>query len=150
MPSKFSFLVLIQFRLVWTKLNLSSSNFIPFISITYKITYKTNITYKTCTFINGDIWNFCLEIFRNWDINARGWQSCIISYDFRIIQIFFLKKFNIVVDLLMIYKLKKKKKLFHYFYISQFYTPTKKRDFSTKKKKSKTKIITNRPTQVYK
>ena len=58
---------------------------------------------------------------------------------------FLLKKFNIVVDLLMIYKLKKKKKFLIISIIRSSIHQLKKRNFSTeKKKKYKTKIITNR------
>ena len=47
---------------------------------------------------------------------------------------FLLKKFNIVMDLhdLQIFFLKK---MFHYFHISQFYTPTKKKGLLNQKKK---------------
>ena len=122
-------------------------NFIPFISIiiSYLLTLS-RIKHKTCTcftFIIGKIWNFCLKIFWNWDINARGWQPCIISYDFWIIWIFPLKKSNIVVDLLMIYKLGEKKKGF---IISIFHSSIVPKISPPKKKKKKTLKERNRAT----
>ena len=62
---------------------------------------------------------------------------------------FLLKKFNIVVDLLMIYKFKKKKKCFIISIFCSSIHQLKKGTSQPKKKKSKTKIITNRPAQVY-
>ena len=34
----------------------------------------------------------CSKIFKNWNINTRGWQQCIISINFLIICIFYFEK----------------------------------------------------------
>ena len=48
--------------------------------------------------------NFCSEIFKNWDINIKLWQWCIIIIEFWIICIFLSKKSKIVIDFPLIYK----------------------------------------------
>ncbi len=48
--------------------------------------------------------NFCSGIFKNWDINIKLWQWCIIIIEFSIIRIFLSKKSKIVVDFPLIYK----------------------------------------------
>ena len=149
MTSKFSFLGLIQFRLVWTKLKVSSSNFILFISIifpyllthsgiTHKLVLSSMVTFGT------SVWRFSET--RTSTLGVSNLASSAMTLE--LFTFFLLKKIILQWTYSRSTNFKKK---FNYFHISQFYTPTKKREFSTKKKKkkSKTKIITNRQAQIY-
>ena len=43
----------------------------------------------------------CSKIFKNWNINTRGWQQCIISINFLIICIYYFENQNQVVQISM-------------------------------------------------
>ena len=40
----------------------------------------------------------CSKILKNWNINTRGWQQCIISINFLIICIFYFERKKITND----------------------------------------------------
>ena len=42
----------------------------------------------------GEVKVICSKNFKNWNINTRGWQQCIISINFLIICIFYFEKKN--------------------------------------------------------
>ena len=108
------FFVCSQIRLENIIVNVNSSDFIILINmiIPYLLTQSGTLLQQTSInflkFWFKIFWNWDINISWNWDVSFSGWQCCITSIGFWIIQVlFFFFKCIIIVDLPIIYKTNK-------------------------------------------